>query len=359
MTPARFDEITGRYASLRVAVLGDYCLDRYLEIDPSIHEISIETGLPVHHVIRVRAQAGGAGTVVNNLSVLGLGQIHAIGFCGEDGEGYELRRALQATRGVQLGGFHSSPDVRTFTYCKPILVTPDAPPQELNRLDSRNWQPTSQALQDQLIATVQRLVPNVDLALVMEQVDVAETGAVTTRVREALESVAASYPKLPVIADSRRGLADFRCILKMNLAEMHSLVTGPLREKLLTETLASLPEEIEGADITAIAPSAALTASILARKNGRTVFVTMAEEGIIGANAAGEVDAVPSHPLRGPIDVVGAGDSVTANLGAALAAGATMREAMELAMAAASIVVHQLGTTGTARVEEMRGLVQS
>ena len=153
MTPARFDEITGRYASLRVAVLGDYCLDRYLEIDPSIHEISIETGLPVHHVIRVRAQAGGAGTVVNNLSALGLGEIHAIGFCGEDGEGYELRRALQATRGVQLGGFHASPDVRTFTYCKPILVTPGAPPQELNRLDSRNWKPTSDAVQQTLVAT--------------------------------------------------------------------------------------------------------------------------------------------------------------------------------------------------------------
>ncbi len=62
---------------------------------------------------------------------------------------------------------------------------------------------------------------------------------------------------------------------------------------------------------------------------------------------------VPAHPVRGEIDIVGAGDAVTANLAAALAAGASQREAMELAMAAASIVIHQLGTTGTASIAQL------
>ena len=44
----------------------------------------------------------------------------------------------------------------------------------------------------------------------------------------------------------------------------------------------------------------------------------------------------------------------TAMLTLALAAGANLREAMELAQAAASVVVHQLGTTGTASVEQLR-----
>ena len=48
MNLARFEAITGRYQKLRVAVLGDFCLDRYLEIDPNRSETSIETGLPVH-----------------------------------------------------------------------------------------------------------------------------------------------------------------------------------------------------------------------------------------------------------------------------------------------------------------------
>ena len=62
MTGARFQAITERYRDLSIAVLGDFCLDRYLEIDPGRAEISIETGLPVHNVTHVRSQPGAAGT---------------------------------------------------------------------------------------------------------------------------------------------------------------------------------------------------------------------------------------------------------------------------------------------------------
>ena len=48
------------FAKLRLAVVGDFCLDRYLEIDAGHLETSIETGLPVYKVIRVRAQPGAA-----------------------------------------------------------------------------------------------------------------------------------------------------------------------------------------------------------------------------------------------------------------------------------------------------------
>ena len=82
----------------------------------------------------------------------------------------------------------------------------------------------------------------------------------------------------------------------------------------------------------------------------------LAERGIVGASPDGHSEHVPSLPVRGEIDIVGAGDSVSANLLAALAAGATLREAMELANLAASIVVHQLGTTGSASVAQLRQL---
>jgi bifunctional ADP-heptose synthase (sugar kinase/adenylyltransferase) len=86
------------------------------------------------------------------------------------------------------------------------------------------------------------------------------------------------------------------------------------------------------------------------------VFVTLAERGIVGATPDGKAEHVPALSLRGPIDIVGAGDAVTANLTAALAAGGTLREAMELAMTAASIILHQLGTTGTASVAQVKEL---
>ena len=105
MDLARFEKITNRYPRLRVAIIGDFCLDRYLEVDPTRQELSIETGLPVHNVINVRSQPGGAGTILNNLAALGVGEIHPVGFCGEDGEGFELRLALQSRPGVRLGHF--------------------------------------------------------------------------------------------------------------------------------------------------------------------------------------------------------------------------------------------------------------
>jgi bifunctional ADP-heptose synthase (sugar kinase/adenylyltransferase) len=104
-------------------------------------------------------------------------------------------------------------------------------------------------------------------------------------------------------------------------------------------------------------PAVVAAARSMAMHLGRPVFITLAEQGIIGASAEGAVAHVPAHPVCGPIDIVGAGDSVSANLTAALAAGADLAEAMHLAMAAAHCVIHQLGTTGTATVEQLRSKV--
>lgn len=333
MDRARFDRLTSAYPALRIAVVGDFCLDRYLEIDPAREELSIETGLPVHNVVQVRAQAGAAGTVLNNLVALGIGTLHAVGFCGEDGEGYELRRALSRMPGVRMEHFLESPERRTFTYCKPLIVAPGSEPRELSRLDSKNWSPTPPALARAIASRLAQLAPEVDAIIVMEQVDVPDTGAITSEVHATLAQLAAAKPALPIIADSRRGLGHYpRVILKMNLAEFRVLVQQP--------QLGALPE----------IRAAALS---LARARHRPVFVTMAERGIIGASPEGAFEHIDSHPVRGTIDVVGAGDSVTANLASALAAGATLRVAMQCAMAAASTVIHQLGTTGTASVHDL------
>src|SRR5436190_1982002 len=95
MRSQRLQEIGERIASLRVALVGDLCLDRYFEIDPELQEISIETNLPVHNVVRVRCQPGASGTILNNLLALGVREVCPVAIMGRDGEGYELRRALE------------------------------------------------------------------------------------------------------------------------------------------------------------------------------------------------------------------------------------------------------------------------
>jgi len=337
MNAARFAEITGRYPALRLALVGDFCLDRYLEIDPARAETSIETGLPVHNVVRVRSQPGGAGTILNNLSALGVGELFPVGFRGDDGEGYELQQALSRMPGVNSEAFIRTPLRRTFTYCKPLLVAPDRPPAELNRLDSKNWSPTPAQVEGALISRLQELSQHLRAFILLDQVDVPETGVLTKRVLAEFGENVREHPQMLVVGDSRRGVRGWPPITsKMNLAELCAL-TG----------LAS------DASLTAIKE----TARAMAQRNGRMVFITLSERGILGAAPSGDVEHVPCHPLRGPIDIVGAGDAVTANLTAALAAGARLREAIELANAAASVVIHQLGTTGTASVPQIRALL--
>jgi len=245
-----------------------------------------------------------------------------------------LLRALEARPGVNLTRFIQTKERRTFTYCKPLLVTPGMPPVELNRLDSKNWTRTPAQLQGQLINQVFSLAKTADAVILMDQVDIPETGVVTNKLLEVVKDLAERKPDLPILADSRRGLRDFPALIfKMNAAELAALSGAPANLSL---------DEIKR------------MAQELANKNSRAVFVTAAERGIIGATPGGLAEHVPALPVRGLIDIVGAGDAVTANLSAALAAGAMFREAVELANAAASVVIHQLGTTGTASIPQIR-----
>jgi rfaE bifunctional protein kinase chain/domain len=337
MNLARLHELAAEYRRLRIAIVGDFCLDRYLEIDPAREETSIETGLPVHNVTRVRAQPGAAGTVLGNLVAVGVGTILPVGFCGEDGEGFELLHALRSLPGVSLAHFIETPLRRTFTYCKPLVMASGAPPRELNRLDSKNWTPTPDVLREQIATAVRTLRDEVDAVIVMDQVDEAGTGVVTAPVLAELGRFSGGGEGVPVVADCRRSLRGYPpCIFKMNATEFAAL-TGLRAGFDLREALA-------------VAPS-------LARENGRAVIVTLAERGIVGCEPAGVAEHVPALPLRGPIDVAGAGDSVTANVAAALAANATLREALQLAALASSVVIHQVGTTGAADFRQIAELL--
>ncbi|MCX7865891.1 bifunctional heptose 7-phosphate kinase/heptose 1-phosphate adenyltransferase [Limisphaera sp. VF-2] len=338
MTPKRLRELTGRYGKLRIAVVGDFCLDRYLEIDPARRERSLETGLPVYNVVRVRAQPGAAGTIVNNLVAAGVGRIHAVGFCGEDGEGYELRRALAGLPGVALDDFLQTPCRRTFTYTKPLVMEPGRPPRELNRLDLKNWTPTPRGVSRALAESVRRLATELDAMILLDQVDVAGTGVLTAEVLRAVREALEREPDLLVLADSRRGLRGFPAVLwKMNVRELGLLLGA--RRRLSGHALVA----------------AALR---LAQRNRQPVVVTLGERGLLGAWPTGNHWHVPAFPVRGPIDVVGAGDAVSAHLMAALAAGATPEEALWLANAAASVVIHKLGTTGTATPRELEQVLR-
>ncbi|MCS1410625.1 MAG: Bifunctional protein HldE [Verrucomicrobia subdivision 3 bacterium] len=339
MNTVRFQEITKCYPDLRIAVVGDFCLDRYFEIDPRLSEFSIETGLEVHNVTRVRTQPGAAGTILNNLSALGIGEITAIGFYGQDGEGWLLERALRERTHVNLDHFLSTSERATFTYSKPLVMEALKPPRELNRLDQKNWTQTPESVSSQICDSLRAVIDQVDAVIVMDQVDRPFTGVVTLPVRRLLINIGQTRPNIPILADSRQSLVGYESVsMKMNAAELKRMVkrNEPLSLDMIKEQTQDL-----------------------AVRHKRPAFITLSERGIIGAEAGQAAEHVPCFPVTGESDIVGAGDAVMANLVAGLAAGATVGEAMQLAMAASSIVIHQLGTTGTATCEQILELFQT
>src|SRR5262245_8240556 len=170
LTPAVIEQILDRLPSLRIGVLGDLFLDRYLDLDAALTEPSLETGLDAYQVVRVRSYPGAAGTVINNLAALGVGRIDAIAVIGDDGEGCELRQALRALRVVNAEHVFSWDGRRTPTYTKPMLCEAGKPARELNRLDIKNRTPTPAEAEDRVLAALAEVWPHLDALLVLDQV---------------------------------------------------------------------------------------------------------------------------------------------------------------------------------------------
>src|ERR1700685_3995545 len=83
--------LEGGFAQLKVLVIGDLMLDRYIlgEVD----RISPEAPVPILRHAQRYERAGGAANVAMNLAGLGCEAVLA-GFWGEDGERRELENIL-------------------------------------------------------------------------------------------------------------------------------------------------------------------------------------------------------------------------------------------------------------------------
>src|ERR1700740_2893771 len=113
LTDAVIEQVLRRLPSLTIGVVGDLFLDRYLDLDASLPEPSLETGLDAYQVVGVRSYPGAAGTVINNLAALGVKRVYPISVIGDDGEGYELLRALDQLEVVDRTWILQAPNRRT------------------------------------------------------------------------------------------------------------------------------------------------------------------------------------------------------------------------------------------------------
>ncbi len=335
MEAGRLDEIIRRFPECRVAVLGDFFLDKYLDTDPELAQISVESGKTAHQVVSIRTSAGAAGTIINNLKALDAGELYTLGVTGDDGEGYELRKCLDRL-GCGMDGLINAPGLMTPTYLKPRNCRAADLSGEHERYDTKNRGATPVEAQDRVLDYLESLLPQIDAVAVQDQVEAEEeedSGVVTRRVKTRLAELAVRFPDKTFWVDSRARIGAFRNVMiKVNAREAVKQVFPPGAEDPDDETVARAVAELR-------------------RRTGRPVFVTAGGRGMWTSDP--ETALVRGVSVPEPTDPTGAGDSATAGAVLALCAGATAPEAALVANLVASITVQQLAVTGTAGRREL------
>lgn len=336
LRPGRIEEIVRAFPAKRIAVAGDFFLDRIFIIDRSLDEPSVETGLTAYQVKSRKLLPGAAGVVTNNLSAFGVKEIYSLALMGDDGESYDLLKGLHATN-VNTEYMVRSGEVFTPAYTKTMF---DLPPglEETHRIDIKNRKPTSGSAEKEMISNLYSVAEKADALIVLEQLIDGSCGVFTKGVIKALSDIAAQKPDLVIVADSRFNIAGFSG-LTVKCNDLEAVRAAYPGTRLLPG------QEIDGALVEKAMES-------IARRTGKDVFVTCGAKGIKVKDAGG-IETVPGFKVEGPIDICGAGDSATTGIACALCAGATVREAALIGNLVASITIQQIGVTGTATIPQI------
>lgn len=316
--------LEGGYSSLRVLVVGDIMLDRY--IHGEVERISPEAPVPVIRHAQRYDRAGGAANVAMNLAGIGCQAVLA-GFWGDDKEQSELQEMLDKA-GVDTVGVVTS---SLPTISKTRIVGRN---QQLLRLDieSREMPP-----EIEIERLAERAVALVDKVHAVILSDYAK-GALARSVCQAV--IAAARAKgVPVLADPKShdlGKYAGATTVCPNLGEL-AMATG-VSVHQVEALLDAGQRQVE-------------------QHNLQFLTVTMSEKGISVLWPDRRFHS--SARAREVFDVSGAGDTVIATLAASLAGGLEVESAVDLANIAAGIVVGKMGTVPIALHELIAALTPS
>lgn len=297
-------DVQQRFAQARVLVVGDVMLDRYWFGDVS--RISPEAPVPVAKINQIDQRAGGAANVARNIASLG-GKAGLLSVTGHDEAADSLDRLMQQD-GVES---YLMRDGQIATTVKLRVVARN---QQLIRLDFEEL-PHHEVL-EQVKERYQEVLPDYDAVIFS---DYGKGGL--THIADMIDW-AKQAGKIVLIDPKGDDYEKYAgaTLITPNRSELKEVVGSWRNEDELTDKAQYLRRHL---DLTAI-------------------LLTRSEEGMTLFND-GEAVYQPTRAQE-VYDVSGAGDTVIAGMGLAMAAGFTMPESMHLANTAAGVVVAKLGT---------------
>ncbi|WP_432245503.1 D-glycero-beta-D-manno-heptose 1-phosphate adenylyltransferase [Arthrobacter sp. G.S.26] len=321
------DWLPGRLAADQPAVLviGDVMLDGWWT--GSIERMCREAPAPVVDINSRGAAPGGAANTAMNLAALGA-RVAVAGIIGTDAAGVELRDKLVAA-GIDVRYLQSHPDMVTTTK---IRISSGG--QVLLRMDDSATAVPPDALAA-LAASVRDAVGRRSAVLVCDY----GTGVLAEPVRAALLAVLGGTGPGPAAGGPGRPLVVVDSHDPRPWAQLGpDLVTPNAQEaaRLLGCRLPEGPERVDA--VVAAAPA------LLAATGSRAVVVTLDRDGTVLLGPGGMAHRTWARPAAEK-QASGAGDTFVAALTLAIAGGLPLAAGLDLAQAAADVVVHQPGTS--------------
>ena len=314
---------------LKIGVIGDFCLDAYWTVDESLAERSVETGLVTRPICSQRYAPGGAGGVVGNLRAYGTGKVEAFGVVGTDPFGVHLRMLLAEMKAGTDGLIVQAAGWNTHVYAKPQHNG-----EEEGRIDFGVHNRLGEACADELLAALEKRLPDLDAVIVNEQIRWGIHGSLYFRRK--LAALIKAHPEKIFVLDSRHlGNAYPGAVIKMNGHEALALsgVEHDPAERVSRQEAWS-------------------AAKALYRRRKRLVVITRGDRGCLVCDGDG-VKEVPGLLILKPVDIVGAGDSLLSGLAVGLGAGCDPVVAAEFGGFVAGVTVQKLKQTGVASAEEL------
>jgi rfaE bifunctional protein kinase chain/domain len=303
-------------AGRRIAVAGDYVLDRFVFGHPK--RVSREAPVLILRFWKEESLPGGAGNTAANIRSLG-GVPLPVGATGDDPEGRALREILEK-RGIETSGLAVVPSYTTPTKTRILGGGPHSIKQQIVRYDREDPLPADgewRSLFDQRLAAA---AAGAHAAVLSDYGYGAVSPAAVSVLRAALS------PGAPILLDSRHRMTDYAGVdaATPNEEELEEAAGSPLGDSV--ETLS--------------AAGGAVQKSLRCR----SLLVTRGSRGMALFDGNGPPTLIPVHGTDQVADVTGAGDTVLATFALGLAAGASPLEAALLANFAGGIVVTKMGT---------------
>lgn len=313
----RQQEIVESFRDLRVLVIGEAMLDRYLLGDAA--RICREAPVPIVDVRARDVAPGGAANAAVNAAALGA-QTSFVSVTGDDVEAEALRAAL-ARHGVETSGVVAAPGRRTLSKNRVVAAS-----QLLVRFDEGTTEEIDEQTEDELIATLREALPQVDALIVSDY----GYGVLTPAVVQAIADVR-SLRRFVIVVDSR-DLASYRAVRPDAIKPNYDEATRLLQL-----------DRAEGPDARARQIEAE-SQRLLALTGARIAAITLDSDGAIVIERGAHPYRTYARPAKNS-NAAGAGDTFVAALAAALAADAGTPAAAELASVAAAVVVGKDGTS--------------